>query len=116
MKITADGSVHAGPNTHNDVHRKCNRHLGFDIPTYSAPYLKDVQREAKVAVRSRIRDADVGAFIGEGDDADRTDILRVFDMTSAYGPCVGMSRLQRWERAKKWGLNPPEEVSAPYAL
>lgn len=50
--------IHAGPNTHNDVHH----------------------------------------------------ILRVFDMTSAYGPCVGMSRLQRWERAKKWGLNPPEEI------
>ncbi|WOO78943.1 DNA polymerase delta subunit 4 [Vanrija pseudolonga] len=39
-------------------------------------------------------------------------ILRVFDMTSKYGPCVGMTRLERWERAKKWGLNPPEEVKA----
>ncbi|OCF45040.1 hypothetical protein I317_01091 [Kwoniella heveanensis CBS 569] len=37
-------------------------------------------------------------------------ILRVFDMTSSYGPCVGITRLQRWERAKKWGLNPPEEI------
>ncbi|WWD16744.1 hypothetical protein CI109_101175 [Kwoniella shandongensis] len=37
-------------------------------------------------------------------------ILRVFDMTSKYGPVVGITRLQRWERAKKWGLNPPEEI------
>ncbi|WVR04034.1 hypothetical protein IAU60_001033 [Kwoniella sp. DSM 27419] len=37
-------------------------------------------------------------------------ILRVFDMTSSYGPCVGITRLQRWERAKKWGLNPPDEI------
>ncbi|WVF66833.1 hypothetical protein IAT40_001575 [Kwoniella sp. CBS 6097] len=37
-------------------------------------------------------------------------ILRVFDMTSSYGPCVGITRLQRWERAQKWGLNPPEEI------
>ncbi|WWC60003.1 uncharacterized protein I303_102566 [Kwoniella dejecticola CBS 10117] len=37
-------------------------------------------------------------------------VLRVFDMTSSYGPCVGVTRLQRWERAKKWGLNPPEEI------
>lgn len=37
-------------------------------------------------------------------------ILRVFDMTSKYGPYIGVSRLQRWERAKKWGLNPPEEI------
>lgn len=35
-------------------------------------------------------------------------------MTSKYGPCVGMTRLQRWERAKKWGLQPPEEVSLNY--
>lgn len=31
-------------------------------------------------------------------------------MTSKYGPSVGISRLQRWERAKKWGLNPPEQI------
>nr|ODN87276.1 hypothetical protein L203_03548 [Cryptococcus depauperatus CBS 7841] len=37
-------------------------------------------------------------------------ILRVFDMTTRYGPCVGMSRLQRWERAKLWELDPPEEI------
>ncbi|RSH94441.1 hypothetical protein EHS25_004244 [Saitozyma podzolica] len=37
-------------------------------------------------------------------------ILRVFDMTSKYGPCVGITRLERWERANKWGLNPPEEI------
>ena len=45
--------------------------------------------------------------------ADSPEILRVFDMTSKYGPSVGMTRLQRWERAKKWGLNPPEEVRDP---
>lgn len=45
------------------------------------------------------------------DTADEADILRVFDLSASYGPCVGVTRLQRWERAKKWGLNPPEEVS-----
>ncbi|WRT65458.1 uncharacterized protein IL334_002401 [Kwoniella shivajii] len=37
-------------------------------------------------------------------------VLRIFDLTSSYGPCVGITRLARWERAKKWGLNPPEEI------
>ncbi|KAI9632352.1 DNA polymerase delta, subunit 4-domain-containing protein [Dioszegia hungarica] len=37
-------------------------------------------------------------------------ILRVFDMTAKYGPCVGITRLARWERAQKWGLSPPDEV------
>ncbi|KAH7915248.1 DNA polymerase delta, subunit 4-domain-containing protein [Hygrophoropsis aurantiaca] len=37
-------------------------------------------------------------------------ILRVFDMSYEYGPCVGMTRLERWERAEGFGLNPPPEV------
>ncbi|ODO06346.1 hypothetical protein L198_01578 [Cryptococcus wingfieldii CBS 7118] len=49
--------IHAGPNTHNDIHH----------------------------------------------------ILRVFDLSTKYGPCVGIARLQRWERAKQWGLDPPDE-------
>ncbi|KAF7302084.1 hypothetical protein MIND_00775100 [Mycena indigotica] len=38
------------------------------------------------------------------------DILRVFDLSYEYGPCVGISRLQRWERAQAMGLSPPIEV------
>jgi DNA polymerase delta subunit 4 len=37
-------------------------------------------------------------------------ILRTFDLSYEYGPCVGVSRLERWERAKAMGLNPPQEV------
>ncbi|KAI9067919.1 hypothetical protein FKP32DRAFT_1754791 [Trametes sanguinea] len=37
-------------------------------------------------------------------------ILRVFDLSYEYGPCVGISRLDRWERAQALGLNPPPEV------
>ena len=29
-----------------------------------------------------------------------------------YGPCVGVTRLERWERAFALGLNPPDEVCA----
>ncbi|KAJ7040746.1 DNA polymerase delta, subunit 4-domain-containing protein [Mycena alexandri] len=38
------------------------------------------------------------------------DILRVFDLSYEYGPCVGVSRLERWERASALGLDPPVEV------
>jgi len=38
------------------------------------------------------------------------EILRVFDLSYEYGPCIGVSRLDRWERAKMIGLNPPSEV------
>ena len=37
-------------------------------------------------------------------------MLRVFDNTYEYGPCVGMTRMERWERAAAMGLNPPVEV------
>ncbi|ESK87575.1 dna polymerase subunit delta-4 [Moniliophthora roreri MCA 2997] len=36
--------------------------------------------------------------------------LNVFDMTYEYGPCMGLTRLERWERANAMGLNPPVEI------
>ncbi|KAI1767072.1 hypothetical protein GGR53DRAFT_463814 [Hypoxylon sp. FL1150] len=39
-------------------------------------------------------------------------ILRYWDVSSQYGPCVGISRMKRWKRADKLGLNPPLEVLA----
>ncbi|KAI1354231.1 hypothetical protein F5Y01DRAFT_25977 [Xylaria sp. FL0043] len=39
-------------------------------------------------------------------------ILRYWDVSSQYGPCVGITRLKRWQRADKLGLNPPVEVLA----
>ncbi|XP_009607497.1 uncharacterized protein LOC107781395 [Nicotiana tabacum] len=45
------------------------------------------------------------------DDYDQNEeVLRQFDMNMTYGPCLGMSRLDRWERAKRLGLNPPTDV------
>ncbi|XP_073129879.1 uncharacterized protein [Henckelia pumila] len=40
----------------------------------------------------------------------KEDVLRQFDMNMAYGPCLGMSRLDRWKRANALGLKPPEEI------
>ncbi|KAJ1030158.1 hypothetical protein NDA16_001070 [Ustilago loliicola] len=37
-------------------------------------------------------------------------ILRVFDLNPNYGPCMGMSRLERWQRAKDLDLDPPQEI------
>ncbi|KAF6739431.1 DNA polymerase delta subunit 4 [Oryzias melastigma] len=36
--------------------------------------------------------------------------LRDFDLNWRFGPCTGISRLQRWERAELHGLSPPQEV------
>jgi DNA polymerase delta subunit 4 len=37
-------------------------------------------------------------------------LLHAFDLNYRFGPCIGLTRLERWERAHKLGLNPPEEV------
>jgi hypothetical protein len=39
-------------------------------------------------------------------------ILRHFDLSSQYGPCIGIARLARWRRANNLGLEPPIEVLA----
>ncbi|AEE28498.1 putative DNA polymerase delta, subunit 4 [Arabidopsis thaliana] len=38
------------------------------------------------------------------------EMLRQFDMNITYGPCLGMTRLDRWERAVRLGMNPPNEI------
>ncbi|XP_051559094.1 DNA polymerase delta subunit 4 [Myxocyprinus asiaticus] len=36
--------------------------------------------------------------------------LKKFDLDWRFGPCTGISRLQRWERAALHGLDPPQEI------
>ena len=37
--------------------------------------------------------------------------LRNFDISTRFGPCISLSRKERFERAKRLGLNPPERIS-----
>lgn len=37
-------------------------------------------------------------------------MLRQFDLAWEYGPCTGITRLQRWERARALGLSPPAAI------
>ncbi|CEJ58052.1 hypothetical protein PMG11_06723 [Penicillium brasilianum] len=39
-------------------------------------------------------------------------ILRHFDLSSQYGPCIGIARVKRWRRANMLKLQPPIEVLA----
>ncbi|KAI8923348.1 DNA polymerase delta, subunit 4 [Entophlyctis helioformis] len=45
--------------------------------------------------------------------ADRAELestLRAFDLSSRYGPCMGVTRLERWQRACNLGLDPPRDI------
>ncbi|KAL4325418.1 hypothetical protein GQ457_11G014480 [Hibiscus cannabinus] len=46
------------------------------------------------------------------DTGEEEQVLRQFDMNMAFGPCIGMTRLDRWERAQRLGLNPPKEIQS----
>ncbi|KAL6008610.1 hypothetical protein ACLOJK_034124 [Asimina triloba] len=47
------------------------------------------------------------------DDCEKQeDMLQQFDLNMRYGPCMGISRLARWERAQNLGLNPPKDVES----
>ena len=51
------------------------------------------------------------AWLLYSDDYDANEqLLRQFDMNMAYGPCTGLSRPERWQRAEAWGLKPPKEI------
>lgn len=41
---------------------------------------------------------------------DEIKILRDFDLNWVYGPCIGITRLERWNRAFRHGLNPSDGV------
>ncbi|KIK53147.1 hypothetical protein GYMLUDRAFT_250576 [Collybiopsis luxurians FD-317 M1] len=37
-------------------------------------------------------------------------LLKEFDLDPMFGPCVGLERLDRWQRAFDLGLNPPQNI------
>ncbi|KAF3795943.1 DNA polymerase delta subunit 4 [Nymphaea thermarum] len=52
-----------------------------------------------------------GGSLDLRDDVDEDEeILRQFDLDMSFGPCLGISRMERWERANRLGLNPPKNV------
>jgi len=50
--------------------------------------------------------------VHQGDLSVEEKILRLFDMSSQFGPAIGIARIKRWARANKLGLKPPIEVLA----
>ena len=47
---------------------------------------------------------------GSAYDKNDIEILKKFDLTLEYGPSLGITRLERWDRADSYDLHPPIEV------
>lgn len=58
-------------------------------------------------VRSETNDSETRRARQREDDMKK---LKEFDLNWEYGPCTGITRLERWERAAKHDLNPPEDI------
>eukprot|EP00892_Ulva_mutabilis_P001519 jgi/Ulvmu1/11368/UM075_0030.1 len=46
----------------------------------------------------------------QGVTAVEQHILEQFDFDTKFGPCCGMTRIERWDRAQRFDLNPPPQV------
>lgn len=57
-----------------------------EIPEHVKPYLEESSRQKLI------------------------DLLKSFDLDANFGPCIGLTRLERWNRAKTLSLNPPQLV------
>ncbi|KAE8733687.1 DNA polymerase delta subunit 4 [Hibiscus syriacus] len=53
-----------------------------------------------------------GSLDLEDDFDEEQQVLRQFDMNMEFGPCIGIPRIDRWERARRLGLNPPKEIES----
>ena len=89
------------------------RRMGEKPPEEAPGTLKGVfpaQRPFSEAHEGRAQEGRGGAK--RGAERDPEAVLKSFDLDSRFGPCSGMSRLERWERASRLGLDPPKDVEA----
>ncbi|XP_062350836.1 DNA polymerase delta subunit 4 [Cinclus cinclus] len=71
--------------------------------------LKDKNKKDKDKVQVKVRECPRTPSQRPPDPA-LLEMLRRFDLSWEYGPCTGITRLQRWERAQELGLSPPGSI------
>ncbi|THH29221.1 hypothetical protein EUX98_g4960 [Antrodiella citrinella] len=70
-------------------------------------YMQPIHAQAQNKIHHILRIFDLYArYLLPGHPAVYLFLIRSYE----YGPCVGVTRLERWERAEALGLNPPPEV------
>ncbi|KAI8919063.1 DNA polymerase delta, subunit 4-domain-containing protein [Powellomyces hirtus] len=72
----------------------------------------EIALDSEPETETEVADESVPAYIRTlvTDKAAVIQYLKAFDLNLTYGPCVGLSRMERWERAHKLELDPPEDV------
>ncbi|XP_034981516.2 DNA polymerase delta subunit 4 [Zootoca vivipara] len=80
--------------------------------TDSFQVVKKRKRDSKETkkAQSLLHDTVTVQAVQDAAHPDQLETLKQFDLSWQYGPCTGITRLQRWERAQLLGLNPPAMV------
>ncbi|KAK9359075.1 DNA polymerase delta, subunit 4-domain-containing protein [Lipomyces starkeyi] len=110
-EIETEGEVESqelSATTEEDVQRETDEQVGPLEPEVEEPLDYDDPRYR--AYFDKTQKVNIAAPIHQQGVSTVVRILKNFDLTAAYGPTVGMTRLQRWRRAEKLGLKPPEVV------
>ncbi|KAI0541740.1 DNA polymerase delta, subunit 4-domain-containing protein [Xylaria digitata] len=113
--------IHAEPDVKDEVDADVEEKVKVEEPKQVEPERKKTEAELRA---EKITDRQISQYWRNIESERRTKrlhqeelnlaekVLRYWDVSSQYGPCVGMSRLKRWQRADRLGLNPPVEVLA----
>ncbi|PWN39878.1 hypothetical protein IE81DRAFT_326097 [Ceraceosorus guamensis] len=75
-------------------------HLDVDDPVYDQLWMETRRKLGMPAMKP----------IHVEKDSRVQMMLRTFDFDPLFGPALGMTRLQRWQRAHNLGDEPPEEI------
>ncbi|XP_033014918.1 DNA polymerase delta subunit 4 isoform X2 [Lacerta agilis] len=80
--------------------------------TDSFQVVKKRKRDSKETkkAQSPLHDTVIVQAVQDAAHPDQLETLKQFDLSWQYGPCTGITRLQRWERAELLGLHPPAMV------
>ncbi|XP_060117882.1 DNA polymerase delta subunit 4 isoform X1 [Heteronotia binoei] len=68
---------------------------------------KEVKAQSPLCDAERVQ---TEALLQDAVQPDQVELLKQFDLSWEFGPCTGITRLQRWERAELLGLSPPTTV------
>ncbi|TPX39801.1 hypothetical protein SeLEV6574_g06976 [Synchytrium endobioticum] len=112
-----DPDPYASPCHHKDDHDQLDQESRHDVPPAKRPkIIITTPRKGANALMStpatsiRPTDSPTEIIPWPKDRQQTIEMLRAFDLNGKFGPCVGLSRFERWERAKKFGMNPPESL------
>ncbi|KAG6908893.1 hypothetical protein DXG01_002871 [Tephrocybe rancida] len=93
------------PSDLNENDKSYNSH--YAVVRQKMNYLKPIHSEGQGKIHEILRSFDM--FV-TSPLIPHNHLIKYFDRSYEYGPCVGVTRLERWERAEVLGLNPPKEV------